>query len=469
MLDTISSRVFHTPELLGIICGFCAGEDLARLIRTSEYTFKVVVPRIWNNLESVQPLLSLLSPTVVPKGDPYEHLDVALPAYSSEAFARFDLYCPLIQRLHVSNLWKTDESDIIKFSVSSLQCLADRGSPLPNLRDLALSKDYGFDEEILLWLSNFVPPELRSLIVFFDHGLAQPIMIIALDLLQDKCPGLKRLAILSQTAQMDSSPVVLRHLRGLQSLTSLRVHGCFVDSEFLVTVSCLPKLERFEITNKLPYYDSVLEVLKSTPLPDDSFPALTAFNVVSGRLDVTISSFQGASWQMEQSMVVRARYLSDRDDVLSTPKEPVLSHLAFVASRFKPRLWLLYLGRIPLNWRQPPSTIFEDPNWKYFGRYPLVQLGVLNSSPDPLFIQESFPPLPALSYLDMPDQFLTLSQLAYVGQQMPRLCALRSNLVDVLDEAPQTQHHSTAPLDTIKLFQPLKKRLEIRSPDQVAR
>ncbi|KAG8715295.1 hypothetical protein FRC09_016721 [Ceratobasidium sp. 395] len=100
---------------------------------------------------------------------------------------------------------------------------------------------------------------------------------------------------------------------------------------------------------------------------------------------------------------------------------------------------------MPLDWEQPPRTIFEDPNWEYMRRFHLVQLGILNSSLDPPFMQASLPALPTLNHLDMPDQFLTLSQLAY------------------------TQHPSTAPLDTFELVQPLKNRLEIRSPDQVAR
>ncbi|KAG8715298.1 hypothetical protein FRC09_016724 [Ceratobasidium sp. 395] len=410
MLDTSSSRVFHTPELL------------------------VVAPRIWNNLRRVQPLLSLLGPTVALKEDPYEYLDVALPAYSPEAFARFDLYAPLVQDLHISSLWKTYESGALKFSVSSWGCLTDRGSLLPNLHRLALSKNYRSDEEILLWLSSFVPLGLQD----------------------------------SQTTQIVSSPVVLRYLRGLQSLTRLRVHGCFVDFESFVIVSCLPKLESFYIINQLPYYDNVLEVLKFTPLRDDSFPALTTFHVISDWLDAIITSFQGAS-QTEQSMIVSVRYLPDRDDASSAPREPLLDHLTFVTTGSKPQSWPMYLGQMPLDWEQPPRTISEDPNWEYLRCFQLVKLGIRNSSPDPLFMQGSLPTLDSLLYLDMDDQFLTLSQLAYVGQQMPRLRMLRSNLVDALDKVPQTQHPSTAQLNKFRLVQPLKNRLKIRSPDHVAR
>ncbi|KAG8715293.1 hypothetical protein FRC09_016719 [Ceratobasidium sp. 395] len=306
------------------------------------------------------------------------------------------------------------------------------------------------------------------------HGLAQSSLIIALDLLQDKCPGLKRLVVpsdlpVSQSTQVVNSPVALQCLRGLQFLTLLRVHGCFIDSESLVTVSSLPKLENFTIINNLPYYSNIMEVLRSTPLLDNSFPALIAFNVVSHWLDVLMYDFQDAP-STEQRTFVRARYVSyTRGHTLPAPGEPALGSLVFVTTKFKPRLWPMHLGQMPLDWEQPPRTIFEDPNWEYMKCFQLMQLDILNSSPDPLFTQESFPPLPTLKFLNMPDQFLTLSQLAYLSQQMPLLYTLRSNLADVLDEVPQTLHLSTAPLDTFKLVQPLKNRLEIRFPDQVAR
>ncbi|KAG8723249.1 hypothetical protein FRC09_004134 [Ceratobasidium sp. 395] len=181
-----------------------------------------------------------------------------------------------------------------------------------------------------------------------------------------------------------------------------------------------------------------------------------------------MTSFQGAS-QTEQPTVIQARYLSGRGNDSPAHKEPVLDHLAFVIAGFKPRLWPMYLGRMPLDWEHPPRVISEDPNWEYMRRFQLVRLGILNSSPEPPFMQASFPSLRYLRSLDMSDQFLTLSQLAYVSQQIPLLYTLRSNLADILDEVPQTQHPSTAQLNKFKLVQPLKNSLEIRFPDQVAR
>ncbi|KAG8791288.1 hypothetical protein FRC12_009659 [Ceratobasidium sp. 428] len=473
MSDISASRVFYTPELLGIICGYCTTEDLSRLIPTSKYTFKVAAPRIWNDLKSVRPLLSLLSPTIAIKEDPNESLDIALPVYSVEAFARFDLYCPLVRSLDVSDSWGKDKLVIFGLSVSSWECLGNRASLLPNLQELTLSKSYTFDEEILLWFLAFVSPGLQDLTVLSTYGLAQSSMIIALDLLQDRCPRLKQLVIpsdisASRTIQAVNSPMALRRLRGLQSLTILQVHSCFIDSESLIIVSSLPKLERFYIVNNSPYYNGLLEILRFTQLPDDSFPVLIAFHVVSDWLDIMMSNIPGVL-PTELPIMVRIRCLSKRGHTSLAPQAPALDYLTFVLARFKPRLWPMYLSQMPLDWEQAPRTISEDPNWEHLRRFHLIHLGILNSSLDPPFMQASFPALPILKFLDMPDQFLTLDQLAYVSQQMPSLFVLRSNFADVLEEVPQIQYPSTAPLGTFKLVQPLKNRLEIRFPDQVAR
>ncbi|KAG8793920.1 hypothetical protein FRC12_001144 [Ceratobasidium sp. 428] len=474
MLDTISSRVFHTPELLGIICDHCTSEILSSVIPTSEYSFKVAAPRIWNDLKSVQPLLSLLSPTVALKADQNFYIDVALPIYSPEAFARFDLYSPLVRSLNISAPWETGGLKILLFWVSSWECFRHRGNPLPNLHTFVLSKTYRSDEEVLLWLSIFVWPGLQNLTIFSTYGLIQSSVIIALDLLQDKCPGLKRLVIpsdlpVSQTTQMVNSSVAIQHLRGLRSLTHLQVHGCFIDSESLVVASSLPKLQSFTIINNLPYYSNVVEVLRSTQLPDNSFPALISFNVTSHWLDVLMYDFQDAP-PTEQRTFVRASYISYLPGhTVPAPREPALSFLVFVTTKFRPQLWPMHLGQMPLDWEQPPRIISEDPNWEYLRRFQLMRIEILNSSSDPQFMQASFPPLPTLEFLDMPDQFLTLSQLAYISQQMPLLYTLRSNLADVLDEVPRTRQPSTALLKKFKLVQPLKNRLEIRFPVQVAR
>jgi hypothetical protein len=63
---TTTHRVFHTPELLITICDHSQNRDRIRLARTFRLGFDIAAPQIWKSLESVQPLLMLLAPTVTP-------------------------------------------------------------------------------------------------------------------------------------------------------------------------------------------------------------------------------------------------------------------------------------------------------------------------------------------------------------------------------------------------------------------
>ncbi|KAG8795224.1 hypothetical protein FRC12_016865 [Ceratobasidium sp. 428] len=281
MTDISAHRVFNTPELLDTICNHCTSNDLSRLIRTSRYAFKVVAPRIWKDLKSVQPLLSLLRLTMVLKEDPVERLDITLPPYSPQVVARFNLYGRLVRALHISTAWRIDELTSFDFSLSSWECLGNRKSPLPNLRKLTLSKRYRSDEEILLWLSTFIPSGLQIFTIFATTGLAQSTVIMALELLQEKCPRLKQLGLASRIsaplaspdlsaqtaiAQIIYAPMALRRLETFQSLVSFQIPGGLINSESFALIARLPKLDNLHIRNDLARNDNLMEVLKSTPL-----------------------------------------------------------------------------------------------------------------------------------------------------------------------------------------------------------
>ncbi|KAG8723250.1 hypothetical protein FRC09_004135, partial [Ceratobasidium sp. 395] len=402
MTDTSANSVFHTPELLDIICNHCTSNDLTRLIRTSRYAFKVAAPRIWKDLKSVQPLLSLLRLTVVLKEDPVERLDITLPPYTPQAFARFDLYGPLVQTLDVSTGWKVDELKSFSFSLSSWESLGNRSSLLPNLHGLTLSKGYRSDEEILLWLSALVPPGLRAFTILAASGLAQSTVIMALDLLRERCPELKQLGLASsisdsiappdlstQTAiaQMVYSPMTLRRLERFQSLASLQIPGRLINSGSFALIARMPKLESLHIRNDLARNDNLMEVLRSTPLSDDPFPAITKFHISSSHLDVRLNNFRAVSY-LPPVTLVKLQYQANRDDA---PRGHVIGHASFIAHKISPRSWPMYLGEMPIGWEQPPRITSQDPTWSYVRQLPLAHLTILNSRTDPPFMRETFP------------------------------------------------------------------------------
>ncbi|KAG8699129.1 hypothetical protein FRC09_006823 [Ceratobasidium sp. 395] len=483
MLDTNAICVFNTPELLGIICGYCGSSSLAQLTQTSHYTFKVAAPRIWKNLRSVQPLLSLLRLTIVLKDDPVEHLDITLPAYSPEAFARFDLYGSLVQALEIASEWKLDKRTSFSFSLSPWECLGNLKNLLPNLHELTVFKGLSPDEETLLWLSIFVRPGLQNLNVCAVSGLSESSVIIALDLLQEKCPGLKQLwlslgisaslaplDISAQTAitQMVYSPMTLRRLQCFRSLASLHIPGRLVNSESFALIARLPKLDNFNIRNDLARNDNLMDILRSTSLSDNSFPALTRFHITSSRLTATLTDLQIVP-HMPRATVVMLRYQLDKDDGFPN-QNAVLDSVTFITTpELRPQSWPMYLSEMPIDWEALPCITSRDPSWDYIKQLPLVQLGILNSSANPPFVRKTFPVLPLLMYLEMRDQSLTLSHLARLSQLAPRLLVLRSNLVDILDEVPQIEHRSTALLQIFQLVRPLERRLEVRFPDKAAR
>ncbi|KAG8764332.1 hypothetical protein FRC12_008196 [Ceratobasidium sp. 428] len=483
MLDTNAICVFNTPELLSIICGYCGSSSLARLTQTSQYTFKVAAPWIWKNLKSVQPLMLLLRLTIVLKDDPVEHLDITLPAYSPEAFARFDLYGSLVQTLEMASEWKLDKRTSLGFSLSPWECLGNLKNLLPNLHRLTVFKGFSPDEEILLWLSIFVRPGLQSLNVCAVDGLSESSIIIALDLLQEKCPGLKQLwlasgisaspvplGIAAQTAitQMVYSPMALRRLQGFRSLASLHIPSRLVNSESLTLIARLPKLDNLHIRNDLTRNDNLMEVLRSTPLFDNAFPAITRFHVTSSRLCAALTDFQIVS-QMTRTTVVVLRYQSDEDDILPN-QTAVLDNVAFITTpELRPRSWPMYLGEMPIDWEALPRITSRDPTWNYVRQLPLAQLGILNSGTNPPFMRKTFPTFPLLTCLELPDHLLTVGHLVHLGQLIPGLLCLRSNLVDILDEVPQIEYRSTALLQIFELVRPLERRLKVRFPDKFAR
>ncbi|KAG9126044.1 hypothetical protein FRC07_005131 [Ceratobasidium sp. 392] len=308
MPNVSSNRAFNNPELLGIICDHAENTARTLLARTSRLMFGIAAPRIWKSLDSVQPLLMLLSPTVARVSAPTKHLQITLPPYSPEAFVRFDLYSSSVRYLAVSKVWSRDRSTPLEFRLSSWETLAQRAQNAPlllNLLELGFPKQSKFNKDILLWLSVLLPPTLQNLDIHTDH-LNEPIAATTLALLAHKCSGLKSLGFdlrLSSTpvgsadpseetilTQLVHSPIALGHLQSLKTLACLSVHGHFINTESFTVISRLPNLRDLRITSISSGSSKFVEVLKSTRLSDDSFPAITTLRVASHRLDTFLAA-----------------------------------------------------------------------------------------------------------------------------------------------------------------------------------
>ncbi|KAG8791286.1 hypothetical protein FRC12_009657 [Ceratobasidium sp. 428] len=308
-------------------------------------------------------------------------------------------------------------------------------------------------------------------------------MIIALDLLQDRCPKLKQLGLISSisspiappdlsaqtaVAQMVYAPMILSRLKTFQSLLFLQIPGGLINSESFALIARLPKLESHHIRNDLTRNDNLMRILRSTSPSDNPFPAITKFHVISSQLEVTLTDFR-IDPHAPPVTLVKLQYQPNRDDDIAAPRGHVIGRLSFPARKLSSQSWPTYVGEMRVDWEQPPRVASRDSTWNYVKQLPLVQLSIMNSRTDPPFMREIFPVFPTLLSLDMPNQSLTLGHLARLSQLAPRLLFFGSNLVDILDEVPQIQHRSTAPLQVFDLVCPLERRLEVRSPDKVAR
>ncbi|KAG9118803.1 hypothetical protein FRC07_006504, partial [Ceratobasidium sp. 392] len=84
-------------------------------------------------------------------------------------------------------------------------------------------------------------------------------------------------------------------------------------------------------------------------------------------------------------------------------------------------------------------------------------------------MKESFPALPDLIALELPEQYLALDDFAHIARRAPKLCHLHSNLLEPGNEIPNIEHHGTAPLHSIQRVRPLEERLIVQNPEKVPR
>ncbi|KAG9126042.1 hypothetical protein FRC07_005129 [Ceratobasidium sp. 392] len=478
MSVTSARRVFDSPELLGIICDLSKTNTQVRLAQTSRSAFKAAIPRIWR-LSSVQHLLMLLAPTVSFKKAPRKRMEVNLPSYSPDIFARFDLYSPSVRDLFIPNDWMKDESTELPFRLSSFETLVRRAQlvPLvPNLSMLLLVREGEFDEEIPVWLSAFASSSLRTLIMSAVDGSSA---VISLGLLAQICPELELLSAHLKTTFSSDAPlnaskqtnishtlyssIAISHWRCFRALKLLEVPGHFITEASLVTISGLPSLKSLRITDRLGYDNDLPETLRSTQLPDDSFTTLTALHLESYRPDTILAAWDNAPLVRNLSKVHLRCWQSAADD--SASGENVMGRLLPLISELSPHVQDMDLEGIPTA---EPQTRASLKSWNSITHLPLLRLRLAKDLDLPL-MRKNFPVFPRLATLELPDHDLTLDHLVRISQLIPRLCKLRVNFVDPLGEIPSVEHEGTAPLPTIELVRSFKRRLEIPSPDKVAR
>ncbi|KAG8795219.1 hypothetical protein FRC12_016860 [Ceratobasidium sp. 428] len=236
-----------------------------------------------------------------------EVLNVTLPEYGPHTFERFNHYSLFVQNLSIiSNKWNLGKASPTKFrllSWSTLSSQARHAPLLPNLHDLSVHGGFPDGDEATLWLTTFISHSLRTLYFYPDYGNSIPshhFTTTILGLLTQKCSQLRKLTYkLSITAteydhefieqaaasQLVLTPLACGHLQNLQYLAQLMIRGHFINSETLVALSCLPKLEMLTINQVMQPNKHLPQAFKDAQLSEGSFPALRYLHIRSHILD----------------------------------------------------------------------------------------------------------------------------------------------------------------------------------------
>ncbi|KAG8680210.1 hypothetical protein FRC08_016454, partial [Ceratobasidium sp. 394] len=435
MSDSKANYVFNNHELFSIICNYLTLADCVQIARSSRLAFSFAAPRIWNTLKSVQPLLMLLSPKVKGHGE----ITVTLPSLSSRTFERFDLYGPFVRNLTISKQWNEPATFVLRGWPTLVQRV-QLGALLPNLLELGFSGEFGSSDEVLLWMSSFISPSLRTLDTRTpNRAVPFPDAVTALATLAQKCLELQTLghnfklrdadsALSDRGAilQMVSLPVACNHLQSFQYLSCLRVLGSFINPESLVAISHLPRLRTLGINQLLDPNDDLPHILKSTRLCSSSFPALSELDVSFHTLDDVLAIWETERLVQNLDTICLKRSLK-RSSIF---QEDRLAFTLLAICKHSPCTKRLTLESAHL--KDPPSDP-TDSAWAYLTQLPLSHLKLVGL--DNTYTSVLPPVLPELLALDLPDQWLKPDDLIHLSR-FPKLEKLSTNL-EYLDPISQ--------------------------------
>ncbi|KAG8723242.1 hypothetical protein FRC09_004127 [Ceratobasidium sp. 395] len=539
MFDTHATRVFSDSALLNIICTHLCRQDILSLLRTSRPTFNSIAPRIWKTLDSVGPLLMLLTPNLELKKpeeidkvdneglcegkhdkesdgkddgnnkhqgqdeiecEAEEHeeyknyeedaeeevLEVTLPAFGPHIFERFNRYNLFIRKLSISNAWSLGEVSYTRFrllSWSTLSRQARHAPLLPNLHDLSIQGELMNGGEVTLWLSTFVSPSLRTLCLWFNYGdfiLSHHDTAIVLGLLTQKCPQLRKLShklsitdteydheYIDQAAasQLVLTPLACGHLQNSRHLAQLTIRGYFINSETLVALSCLPKLEELTIEQGLQSNEHLPQVFKATQLSEGSFPALRYLRVRSHILDDFLAVWNTCPLVSGLTRVSLQHMSTKERRVGPIYEDTILRPLLLSISTSSPNIQNITLNGTRMD--RPLSTDLGSSSWTCTQHLPLRYLRLANFEVDAVSLKNVQQIWHKLLVLNMPDQLLTLQHLAHLSRlpKLKKLCA--AGFKDLTEQIPEAQLHEVSPLHTIQLTKPLTDRVKIKSTEKV--
>ncbi|KAG8714639.1 hypothetical protein FRC09_017405 [Ceratobasidium sp. 395] len=277
--STAHSRVFETPELLGIICSVAERQTCTALLRLNQSSFRAAAPFVWNEVTQVTDLLKLIPGVNVPEAS-QGVTKITLPSFASADFSRFIAYAPYVRSLDIHSSvsvspWKT------------LVLWSKQQPLLPHLSSLTVWQENRKDPitKELMWMSIFLTQSLASVHIQASRNVKIRSIggaSMLLNIIVTSSPHIQHLtlpAISEETAEADGEHCLLNllpdrpaaeSLRALSNLHALTTSLWIFRDLSLQALGSLPCLKRLKIFPG----SSIAGAPGAVPFEENLFPAL---------------------------------------------------------------------------------------------------------------------------------------------------------------------------------------------------
>ncbi|KAG8710107.1 hypothetical protein FRC09_000304 [Ceratobasidium sp. 395] len=461
-MHTNAHSVLNNLVLLDTICDHSDNAELLCMMRTSRLGFNTAASRVWRDLDSVQPLLMLLTPVL--RFSAAEDLEIKLPAFSSEVFTRFNCYNAFVRKLVVSSTWYFDESKSETLPVemkswSTLSLRAQHAPLLPNLDDLGFSGSFTNENEVISWITTLISPSVKTLdLRTFMDSLSTTVV---LGLLARKAPELKKLfhslrmvtdrdihTFIEESAasQLVLSRLDCGHLRSLQRLSHLAIDGQFISSSILLELSRLPKLYFLSINQISWHNENLARTFTDTQLPIESFPSLQSLQLESAVLDDIVAAWNVTPF-VSGLTTATIRYMPALFGTGTMYDDSVLQLVLPSMAASSPNIRYLALG---IRADKQLSMKLVDSSWTHVERLPLSYLKLEHFEANAASFENVQQIWPRLIVLEIRGQTLTPQHLIYLSQ-LPMLEKIIAGGFRDMDQVPKTQGPGCSPLQIIQL------------------
>ncbi|KAL5639772.1 hypothetical protein ACGC1H_006372 [Rhizoctonia solani] len=296
-------KVFGIPELAHLIFVTVRKGDKVSLMRVCRELFYAILPFVWEELDEVNPLVSMIpgGGIITYDSDWSPYAVMQLP--DSLNLTRFNIYAPYVKRLTPSARHVNDYDGWERF----LSC-TQHIDLLPNLETLCLlspdntrytnNKNGTAEVDSVNWVTAFLSTSLQTLVLaprevtFFGRDalwLDSSLFHTLMTSISRKCLHLRSLSILpANIAQRGHTPrrrsnltrpisfscnppEIYMNFLQLRNLSSLMISPVILSLDTLVTLSGLPCLETLCV---LGYRNDRQVYCEHLKLPTEAFPAL---------------------------------------------------------------------------------------------------------------------------------------------------------------------------------------------------